>query len=73
MKKIFSTINILFFLLISINNIYAEDLRDFKVGTNIDIVPERGYVNIRCEDKKEITKWIDFKECKKILLITFIF
>ena len=66
MEKILSKINIFIFLLISsINHIYAEDLRDFKVGAKIDTVPERGYVNIRCEDKKEIFKWTDFKECKK--------
>lgn len=65
MKKIFPIIYIFFFLLISFRHLFAEDLRDFKVGGSIDIIPERGYVNIRCEDKKEITNWTDFKECKK--------
>ena len=43
----------------------AEDLRDFKVGSSIEEVPERGYVNLKCEDKTEIFKWSSFKNCKK--------
>ena len=43
----------------------AEDLRDFKVGTSIESVPERGYVNLKCEDQTEILKWNSFKNCKK--------
>jgi hypothetical protein len=45
--------------------LYAEDLRDFKVGASIQLVPERGYVNLRCEDKTEIFKWSSFKKCEK--------
>ena len=65
MMKILSTTYIFSFLLLSINFVYGEDLRDFKVGTNIDLVPERGYVNLQCEDKTEISKWSSFKKCKK--------
>jgi hypothetical protein len=65
MIKILSTISIFSFLLLSINCVYGDDLRDFKVGTNIDLVPERGYVNLKCEDQTEISKWSSFKKCKK--------
>ena len=44
---------------------YAEDLRDFAVGSNIELVPERGYVNLKCKNNKEIFKWSDFKNCTK--------
>ena len=54
-----------FLYLISSNFAFAEDLRDFKVGSSIEEVPERGYVNLKCEDKTEILKWSDFKNCKK--------
>ena len=70
MIKILSTISIFSFLLLSINCIYGDDLRDFKVGTNIDLVPERGYVNLKCEDQTEISKWSSLKKCKKILITT---
>ena len=39
-------------------NLYAEDLRDFTVGSNIDLVPERGYVNLKCKNNKEIFRLI---------------
>ena len=65
MKKIIQTIYVLSFLLIFVKLLYAEDLRDFKVGASIQLVPERGYVNLRCEDKTEILKWSSFKECEK--------
>ena len=65
MKKIIQTIYIFSFLLIFVKLLYAEDLRDFKVGASIQLVPERGYVNLRCEDKTEIFKWSSFKECEK--------
>ena len=65
MKKIIQTIYIFSFLLIFVKLLYAEDLRDFKVGASIQLVPERGYVNLRCEDKTEILKWSSFKECEK--------
>jgi hypothetical protein len=65
MKKIIQTIYIFSLLLIFVKLLYAEDLRDFKVGASIELVPERGYVNLKCEDKTEIFKWINFKECKK--------
>ena len=65
MKRIFSTIYKIFLFLISFNTLNADDLRDFKVGESIAEIPERGYVNLRCLDKKEIVKWINFKNCKK--------
>ena len=61
MKKIIQSIYIFSFLLTFMNLLYAEDLRDFKVGASIELVPERGYVNLKCEDKTEIFKWINFK------------
>ena len=52
MNKIFSIMYSFFLFLIFLTNVYAEDLRDFKVGSNIEEVPERGYVNLRCEKTK---------------------
>ena len=65
MSKISSILYSFFLFLICFNSVYAEDLRDFKVGSSIDDVPERGYVNLKCEDKTEILKWSSFKNCKK--------
>ena len=65
MRKTLSISYSFFIFLITFNYLFAEDLRDFKVGTSIEEVPERGYVNIRCEDKTEILKWSSFKKCKK--------
>ena len=65
MSKISSILYSLFLFLICFNSVYAEDLRDFKVGSSIDDVPERGYVNLKCEDNTEILKWSSFKNCEK--------
>ena len=65
MIKIYSILYSFLLLLISFNSVYAEDLRDFKVGSSIEQVPERGYVNLKCEDNTEILKWSSFKNCKK--------
>ena len=66
MKNIITTFYIFSFLLLSTNFVFSEDLRDFKVGSSIELVPERGYVNLKCaEGQKDISKWNDFKECKK--------
>ena len=66
MKKILSIKYILFFFIFSFNISFAEDLRDFKVGSNIALVPERGYVNIKCEKNQiEISKWSSFNKCPK--------
>ena len=65
MIKIFSILYSLILFFISFNSAYAEDLRDFKVGSSIEEVPERGYVNLKCEDETEILKWKNFKNCKK--------
>ncbi len=53
---------LLFFLL---NIVQADDLRDLKVGSNILSVPERGYINFKCDNKTEIKNWSSFKNCKK--------
>ena len=65
MSKIFSILYSFFLFLIFYNSVYAEDLRDFKVGSSIEEVPERGYVNLKCQDKTEILKWSSFKNCEK--------
>ena len=65
MKSIFLLIKIFLFFLVLLTNLYAEDLRDFTVGSNIVLVPERGYVNLKCKNNKEIFKWSDFKNCTK--------
>ena len=65
MRKIFSILYSFSLFLITLNSVNAEDLRDFKVGSSIEEVPERGYVNLRCEDKTELLKWSSFKNCKK--------
>ena len=65
MIKIFSLLYSLLLFFISFNSAYAEDLRDFKVGSSIEEVPERGYVNLRSENEKEILKWRNFKNSKK--------
>ena len=65
MKKIFLSINSFFLFLVIISNIQAEDLRDFTVGSGIDIISERGYKNLKCKNDKEISKWSNFKNCKK--------
>ena len=57
MIKIFSILYSFFLFFISFNSVYAEDLRDFKVGSSIEEVPERGYVNLKCEDNVAILKW----------------
>ena len=53
MIKIFSILYSSFLFFISFNSAYAEDLRDFKVGSSIEEVPDRGYVNLKCEDKQK--------------------
>ena len=65
MIKIFSILYSFFLFSISFNSVYAEDLRDFKVGSSIEEVPERGYINLKCKNEKEILKWRNFKNCKK--------
>ena len=65
MSKILSILYSFFLFLIYFNFVNAEDLRDFKVGSSIEEVPERGYVNLKCEDKTEILKWSNFKNCVK--------
>ena len=52
MKKIFLSINSFFLFLVIISNIQAEDLRDFTVGSGIDIISERGYINLKCKNNK---------------------
>ena len=77
MKNIFLLIKTFFFFLVLITKLYAEDLRDFTVGSNIELVPERGYVNLKCKNNKEIFKWSDFKNCTKnpdgYYIVLFIF
>ena len=65
MKEIPLVINSFFLFLIIISKIYAEDLRDFTVGSSIELVSERGYINLKCANDKEILKWSNFKNCKK--------
>ena len=65
MKKIFLVINSFFLSLVVISKIYAEDLRDFAVGSSIELVSERGYINLKCANDKEILKWSNFKNCQK--------
>ena len=65
MRKIFSVSYSFFLFFITFNSVLAEDLRDFKIGSSIEEVPERGYVNLRCKDKTEILKWSNFKKCEK--------
>ena len=65
MKNIYLLLKTFFFFLVLLTNLYAEDLRDFTVGSNIELVPERGYVNLKCKNNKEIFKWSDFKNCTK--------
>ena len=75
MNKIFSILYSFFLFLIFLTNFMLKILRDFKVGSSIEEVPERGYVNLKCEDKTEILKWSSFKNCKKnsngLLYISF--
>tara|TARA_Y100000591_G_scaffold328869_2_gene356275 strand:+ start:97 stop:723 length:627 start_codon:yes stop_codon:yes gene_type:complete len=63
MNKTSLIVKTFFLFLVSICIVYAEDLRDFTVGTNIEFVPDRGYLNLKCENNKEILKWSDFKNC----------
>ena len=65
MNKILLFIKVFFFFLASIFTLYAGDLRDFTVGSSIELVPERGYVNLKCENNKQISKWANFKNCTK--------
>lgn len=65
MKKILLVINSFFLFLVIISKIYAEDLRDFTVGSSIELVSERGYINLKCTNDKEILKWSNFKNCQK--------
>ena len=65
MRKILSILYSFFLFFITFNSPFANDLRDFKVGSSIEEVPERGYVNLRCKDKTEIFKWSSFKKCEK--------
>ena len=65
MKKILLVINSFFLFLVIISKIYAEDLRDFTVGSSIELISERGYINLKCKNDKEILKWINFKNCQK--------
>ena len=65
MKKIPLVIISFFLFLVIISKIYAEDLRDFTVGSSIELVSERGYINLKCTNDKEILKWSNFKNCKK--------
>ena len=65
MQKIFLVIYSFFLILFVISNIHAEDLRDFTVGSSIELVSERGYVNLKCKNDKKISKWSNFKNCQK--------
>ena len=65
MKKILLVINSFFLFLVIISKLYAEDLRDFSVGSSIELVSERGYINLKCTNDKEIFKWSNFKNCQK--------
>ena len=65
MKKILFVINSFFLFLVIISKIYAEDLRDFTVGSSIELISERGYINLKCKNDKEILKWSNFKNCQK--------
>ena len=65
MKKILLVINSFFLFLVIISKIYAKDLRDFTVGSSIELVSERGYINLKCKNNKEIFKWSNFKNCQK--------
>ena len=65
MKKILLVKNSFFLFLAIISKIYAEDLRDLTVGSSIELVSERGYINFKCTNDKEILKWSNFKNCQK--------
>ena len=65
MKKILLVINSFFLFLVVISKTYAEDLRDFTVGSSIELVSERGYINLKCTNDKKILKWSNFKNCQK--------
>ena len=68
MKINFSILYSFILFLISLNNIYAGDLRDLNVGSSIEEVPERGYVNLSCEDNTKILKWSSFKKTPTITM-----
>ena len=55
-----------FFLLVILTNLYAEDLRDFAVGSNIELVPERGYVNLNVKTIKKFLNGVILKIVRKI-------
>ena len=65
MKKIPLVIISFFLFLVIISKTYAEDLRDFTVGSSIELVSERGYINLKCTNDEEILKWSNFKNCQK--------
>ena len=63
-NKIRTTFKILLLYLL-LNVSIADDLRDIKIGSNIAGVPERGYVNLKCDNQIAIQNWESFKTCEK--------